>query len=392
MAPIGRVLPIAVALALAACATAPPEPAPAPRAAEAPAPAPVAQSPLPPPDPRDPLVARHVEQAGAAEREGDLRRAANELKVALTIRPGDAAAERALGAVQAKIEGQVAEHLQAGRASLARGAHAEARKQFLAALALDPSNRTAFEALQTDTREAPFITHTVRAGDTLTSLAQRYYGDRSRSEVIWETNQLPPNPKLAAGAILKIPEIPGVPFVHVDTRRTAPTAPPAATAAVAKAPTAPPKEEFNEINPLLAEAREALDRGNWDEALSDVERFLAGNPGNADGIAVKKQALYQQGKAQLGSRRYADSYRALVQVARLQPDYEDTAKLLQQARTRAIDHHYAQGLRLYQEEKLANAIAEWRIVLELDPQHANAKKNLDQAERLQRALDQRKKK
>jgi tetratricopeptide (TPR) repeat protein len=107
---------------------------------------------------------------------------------------------------------------------------------------------------------------------------------------------------------------------------------------------------------------------------------------------VKKQALYQQGKAQLGSRRYADSYRALVQVARLQPDYEDTAKLLPQARTRAIDHHYTQGLRLYQEEKLANAISEWRIVLELDPQHANAKKNIDQAERLQKALDQRKKK
>ena len=45
----------------------------------------------------------------------------------------------------------------------------EARRKFLAALALDPSNRAAFDALQSDTREVEFITHTVRAGDTLTA-------------------------------------------------------------------------------------------------------------------------------------------------------------------------------------------------------------------------------
>ena len=53
---------------------------------------------------------------------------------------------------------------------------------------------------------------------------------------------------------------------------------------------------------------------------------------------------------------------------------------------------FKRALDLYQEEKLAGAISEWRLVLDLDPQHANAKKNLDQAEKLQKALDQRKKK
>ena len=387
-----RAASLLLALALSGCATTGEKPEP-PRAGMTPAPPAVAQRPAPPPtDPREPLVARHVEQAAALERAGDLRRAADELKVALTIRPGDAPAAGALKTLEATIEDQVAERIRAGRAALARGVQVEARRQFLAALALDPSNRVAFGALQTDTREVAFIAHTVRSGDTLAALAQRYYGDRSRSEVIWETNQLPPNPRLVAGTILKIPEIPGVPFVQPEARR--PAAPPPATSPPATARTEPPvKEEFAaEVNPILAEAREALDRKDWNEALSDVDRFLATNPGNADGIAVKKQALYQQGKTQLDSRRYTESYRALVQLARLQPDYEDSAKLLQQARTRAIEQHYAQGLRLYQEEKLAEAISEWRLVLDLDPQHANAKKNLDQAEKLQKALDQRKKK
>ena len=64
----------------------------------------------------------------------------------------------------------------------------------------------------TRVREVRQINHTVRAGKSLASIAQLYYGDRSRSEVIWETNQLPPNPKLTPGSVLKIPEIPGLPF------------------------------------------------------------------------------------------------------------------------------------------------------------------------------------
>ena len=81
----------------------------------------------------------------------------------------------------------------------------------------------------------------MRSGDTLAALAQRYYGDRSRSEVIWETNQLPPNPRLVAGTILKIPEIPGVPFVQPEARR--PAAPSPATPPPATARTEPPVKE-----------------------------------------------------------------------------------------------------------------------------------------------------
>ncbi len=384
-----------LALVVAACATAggPPE---ASRAAPPPSSPPPGPAPAPPPapTPRETLAAPHRAQAAALERDGDLRGAVDELRIALTINPDDVAARDARKALEAKIEGLVAERIQAGRAALGRGVQLEARRQFLAALALDPSNRTAFQALQNEVRETAFITHTVRPGDTLASLAQRYYGDRSRSEVIWETNQLPPNPRLAAGVALKIPEIPGVPFVQPDTRRL----PPPPTAIPAPAPGGParveppPKEEYHEVNPLLAEAREALERKDWGQALSDVDRFLSGSPGNADGLAVKKQVLYQQGKAQLDGRRYDESYRTLVQLARLQPDYEDTGKLLPQARSRAIDEHYTRGVRLYQEEKLSAAIAEWRVVLDLDAQHANARKNIDQAERLLKALEQRKKK
>ena len=67
-------------------------------------------------------------------------------------------------------------------------------------------------------------------------------------------------------------------------------------------------------------------------------------------------------------------------------------RLLQQSRARVVDKHYSEGIKLYRDEKLKEAIREWQVVLEFDPTHVNAKKNIEQAERLLKGLEQRKKK
>jgi tetratricopeptide (TPR) repeat protein len=192
--------------------------------------------------------------------------------------------------------------------------------------------------------------------------------------------------------VLKIPEIPGVPFVLPELRPkppepvARPDAPPTETAR----PTEPARPtETVEINPLLVGAREALEKGEYQVALADVDRVLASNAQNPDAADLKKAVLYGLGKSQLGQRRYEDSVKTFVQLARLAPAYQDSPTLLKQARERAAQQHYAQGLQLYREEKLEDAIAQWKTVLEYEPEHANAKKNIEQAERLLKNLQQR---
>jgi cytochrome c-type biogenesis protein CcmH/NrfG len=63
---------------------------------------------------------------------------------------------------------------------------------------------------------------------------------------------------------------------------------------------------------------------------------------------------------------------------------------LPEARQQVIDRHYQEGIRLFREEKLPEAIAEWKTVLEMDPQNVNARRNLEQAERLVKGLEERK--
>ena len=340
--------------------------------------------------PFESLVAPHREKAGALEAKGRLREALNEWKVALTIDPKDAVSAQAKNKLEQRIQEAVSNELNRGREALKRGVSLEARRHFLAALALDPFNRAAFEALQTEAKEIQVLNHTVRKGETLASIAELFYRDRSRGEVIWETNQLPPNPKLTPGMILKIPEIPGVPFVRPEAlprdqraRGDSPSEP---------AKTEAPAEEEVYVNPMLAEAREALERGEFLLALTGVDRFLSQNPRSLEAVDLKRAVLYQQGKALFEQKKYADSFVALNQLAKLNPKDTNTSSLLGKVRTRLIQDHYNQGIRFYREEKIAQAIGEWRAVLKYDPNHEAAKKNIEQAERLLKGLAQRQQK
>src|SRR5439155_23147712 len=252
-------------------------------------------------------------KARKLEKDGQLRPALLEWKVARAIDSNDAEARANEARLTARIEGLVATRVTEARASLQRGAPLQARRLLLSALALDPANVTAADTLRDIDIE--FVTYTVRAGDTLASLAERYYGDRARGEVIRESNNLPPGKPLVVGAVLRIPEIPGVPFY---------------------APRGPDKpgtaDEPAEVSPLLSDAREAVEHKEFAAALADLDRFLAQNPGDREGAELKKLALYRLGQTALEEKKYDDSYRALTQLAKLQPDYQDVASLLPQAR------------------------------------------------------------
>jgi tetratricopeptide (TPR) repeat protein len=346
--------------------------------------------------PRAQLASPHRDRARVLERDGQLRAALLEWKIVRAIQPDSAEARNEHARLEGRIHKRAAERLNEARLSLGRGAHLEARRKLLSVLAMEPDNASAAALLRGSVREVEFVTHTVRAGETLGSLAERYYGDRSRSEVIWETNRLPPGRPLAVGSTLKIPEIPGLPFMSA-AGKPAPSAPvatlsPTAPAAPRPTPERPSSltEEPPEVNPMLADIREAIDRKDYGAALADIDKYIAMNPGDRELVELKKLTLYRQGYWLLEQKSYDEGYKTLRRLARLQPDYLDITSLVQQARRQVIDHHYQEGIRHFREERLEEAVVEWRVVLAMEPQHPNARRNIEQAERLLDALERRK--
>lgn len=333
------------------------------------------------------LVAPHRQKAAELTAQGKLREAGDAWKVALTIDPKDAISLEESKKLEERIKQMVSERLARGQDALKRNAHLEARSQFLAVLALEPSNREAFDALQMRVREVRQINHTVRAGESLASIAQFYYGDRSRSEVIWETNQLPANPKLTPGMVLKIPEIPGLRFGRAEpaARPRADTPP-----AVGSKPEA--TEEGLYANPAFADAKDASEKGDYVGALAMIDRFLGQNPRSGEAVDLKRAVLLQQGKTLMEQNKLTDSLAAFTQLAKLSAKDTAVSSLLGNVRARLVQEHYNQGIRLYREEKLAAAISEWRSVLQYEPNHEGAKRNIEQAERLLKGLQERQQK
>ena len=140
---------------------------------------------------------------------------------------------------------------------------------------------------------------------------------------------------------------------------------------------------------MLAEIRDAIERKDYAVALADLDRYIALNPADRELVELKKLTLYRQGYSLLEQKNYDEGYKTLRQLAKLQPDYLDITSLVHQARRQVIDHHYQQGIRHFREERLQESIAEWRIVLDMEPQHPNARRNIEQAERLLEALERR---
>ncbi len=165
---------------------------------------------IPVPWSRDRLVALHNERSEQLELRGRLRQALDERAIALTINPGDRKAHEGQQRLAHRIGEEVTGLLREGRALLDRGLLDEAQARFLAALSLEPTNRTAFETIQNEVREVMSITHTIRSGDTCASLAELYYGDRLRCEVIKDSN---PRAQFRVGQKIRIPAIPGLPML-----------------------------------------------------------------------------------------------------------------------------------------------------------------------------------
>lgn len=139
----------AVCALMAGCAGTPPSTGPSTPAAPDPVIEPIVAMPAGP----SAYELQQRERAASLTRQGRLADAALVWEVLATIRPAEADYRERLAELRARIASSVAERLQRGDQAMARGQLDNAMQQFLAALALDPDNDRAADALRAAERE-----------------------------------------------------------------------------------------------------------------------------------------------------------------------------------------------------------------------------------------------
>jgi tetratricopeptide (TPR) repeat protein len=152
-----------------------------------------------------------------------------------------------------------------------------------------------------------------------------------------------------------------------------------------------------QITQILVSVSDHIKQGKWMNALHEVERALTLDPGNQEALTqrekIKKSLRYQSvDYAQKGIKLYKDGKYGLAEtelkIALTYDANNITAKEYldkisakeKDVSGKDVNDLYMKGITAYTQENYQLAVFYWKRVLEIDPNHDNAARNIIRAE------------
>ena len=157
-----------------------------------------------------------LERALEYERQGNSQKALQFYEAALAV-----LASKKKG-LEESLRQDAEKHYQRGLEYYEQGKYSNARREFLVALRLRPDFPEVLQLL----KPAPpppfghYVVHEVKEGEYLAAIAEKYYGDKTKFEIIARANNLDDATKLYTGMKLIIPETEGVVLSDLEKKQS----------------------------------------------------------------------------------------------------------------------------------------------------------------------------
>jgi tetratricopeptide (TPR) repeat protein len=171
---------------------------------------------------------QYLSKAKKYEKKGNMVDALEQYKLALTVNPANKAAKEKSTKIESKLKIQADAHYRKGLTYHKKGQYRNARKEFLISLRYNPEHSGSKRMMivsKKDVEQAKrYILHTVQPGESISKLADHYYGDHMKFHLIAEYNELADATSVKVGKQIKIPVIEGVPImadvteIHADSK------------------------------------------------------------------------------------------------------------------------------------------------------------------------------
>ncbi len=163
------------------------------------------------------LGADYLAKAQAFEQEGDLVAAYEHYQLTLTVQPRNETAQAKVAEIAPQLEVLADDHYQTGLQFYKMGQYPQARQAFLTTLRYNPEHKGAKDKLAEFDRGVSaankYILHTIKPGETISSLADKYYGDYRKFHIIAKYNEIEDATRLDVGQQIKVPVIKGMPII-----------------------------------------------------------------------------------------------------------------------------------------------------------------------------------
>jgi len=237
-----------------------------------------------------------------------------------------------------------------------------------------------------------FITHTVEPGESLSKLALHYYGDYKKFPIIAQYNQLDENAGVRVGQEIRIPEIEGVSFAEKPKEEDERQAEMPVTSAAIEEPQTGEKEE-RELAAVDQSANyrelgiEFFNEKDYPAAISEFKKVLNVNPVDKTALEYISASHFQQGLVVFAKEDYLaarDEFKASLQY---NAECEKCEEYIKKSEETYLEIHYNKGVSYFGDERLAEAVQEWELVSEIDPEYKDVDSNLNKAKKLLERLE-----
>ncbi len=309
--------------------------------------------------PSDSQVAeRCLTRALEYENKGELQKALYHLKIASTLAPEDEQTVARVLTLQATIGRKSEKHFKRGVALFKKDQIKKARTELLIALRYDPYHKKAIEFLKNRLLEKDWVLYEVKRGDTVETIALEVYKD-SRMDFFVAS------------------------FISVDRKSPVP-------GSVIQLPLLVMESPFQPINAKakLTEAQNFFKEKEYEKALSTVQEILAHDPESKEALDLKNISFFRLGKRLALKRKYPES---LGMFKNVDPEYKGVKEAIFDVKSniaKQVELHYRKGVKFFLNEDLESAVAEWGKTLALYPDHQKAKRDIENARRLLKQLEE----
>ena len=349
------------------------------------------------------LFEEYVQKGRAFEEEGDPVEALKHYKIALTIKPENREALDSRNRLDALLDAEAKDHFAKGVELQGEGKFGEARQQFLMALRLRPYDPQVIDMLTTRKRVfvERYVVHKIRPGESLSRLAAIYYGDYRLFPIIAKYNNLADATRIYAGQEIKVPEIRGMAFLAPEKQIETKVDEGSVEAfsdwvtledLLEQAGKGEPSQGEDESTDQLAYYREhgleLFHAGQYREAILEFNKVLCVNPQDSTAKEYTYRSHFQTAMALFKEKDYLAAKEHFAASLRYKSDCRECQVYMEQSDELFKEMHYKLGIQYYGKEQLVEAIKEWELVRDLDPNYKRVEYYINKATTIQQRLQE----
>jgi len=347
-----------------------------------------------------------VQRGKENENNGDLVAALKQYNLALTVDPLNNEAREGQNRLKIALGHLAEEHYQNGLKLQKEGKYGRARQQFLISLRLRPdyAEVTAMLTSRKRIQGKRYLLHTIKPGESLSKVAQIYYGDCHKFPVIARYNNITDATKVYAGQEIKIPEIEGRDFqideaglneeeMEVSGLGFWDWEKGHAFDALKgdKAPGCKTEEKEREREEQASIYRdhglELFEKEEYQGAVDEFNKVLNAYPEDPIALEYCYESHFQNAMTFFENKDYLSARDQFQTCLRYKHDSQDPLRYIKASEDLYKKLHYKRGMQFYNQELLHEAIEEWELVKALDPKYKRVEYLIDKSKTILKNIE-----